>query len=222
MAGIRRLCLRAFRDGHKEEALRLLAQIQQPDQQLVHRAAYQGWLDLCQQLVENYKLSPSAKAEIFGDVYRPLHLACEYGRVEVVRYLLTLPSVLLTVNERDGGDGGLSALDLACKYEHLSVLELLLSEPSVHLPRDYLHTKNFAVLSFLSKKLLWSTQFFVMSYFHVFMAGNTASGKTTLTKAMVKKAEYSFSRFIPGNIESEMISKVKTLTAGICPSQCSG
>ena len=86
MADLSYLCSRAFREGRKEDALRLLAQVQQPDPHCVHWAAYYGWHDLCQQLVENYNLSPSDGADIFlnGVMYRPLHLACIDGRVEVV------------------------------------------------------------------------------------------------------------------------------------------
>ena len=119
MADLGVLCLRAFEDGHKEDALRLLSKVNQPDPKLVHWSAMNGWQDVCCQLVENYNLSPSYKAAIFGYgvMYMPLHLACEYGRVEVVKYLLTLPSVMLIVNECDGVGVGRSALELACRYE---------------------------------------------------------------------------------------------------------
>ena len=210
-------CLCAFEEGHKEDALRLLSQMQQPDQILIHFAALHGWHDLCEQLVEKYNLSPSDEADIFTGVYRPLHLACMVGSVELVKYLLTLPSVLLTVNEHDiGVDGGWSALERACVSEHLSLIEVLLSEPSIHMPNK-LHSDSYAVLSLLSRRMIWSTEFPVTSYFPVFMTGNTATGKTTLTKAMVQLTQNSHSRR-----DSKMVSGVKTLTAGICPSQCSG
>ena len=217
MADLREPCRRAFEDGHKDDALRLLAQVRQPYQDFVHWAAIHGWQDLCQQLVENYNLSPSDGADIFGYGFmrRPLHRACINGRVEVVEYLLTLPSVMLTVNEGDGGYGW-SALEWACKYEHLSVLELLLSEPSIHMPTNLL-SDNFDILSFLSRRISWRSEFSVMSYFHVFMVGNTAAGKTTLTEAMLQLADDSRSRH-----GGKMVSDVKTLTAEICPSQCSG
>ena len=217
MTDLRELCLRAFEYGRKEDALRLLAKVQHPDEHCVHWAARHGWEDLFRQLVENYNLSPAKEAAIFGggSMYRPLHRACKYGRVEVVKYLLTLPSVMLTVNEHDPGYG-LSAVEWACKCEHLSVLELLLNEPSIRMP-NHLPNDTFSVLSLLSKRMSWSTKFPVTSYFHVFMAGNTAAGKTTLTEAILQLTQYSL--FSPGG---KMVSNVKTLTAGICPSQCSG
>ena len=216
MTDLRELCQSAFCDGRKEDARRLLRNVQQPDPHLIHWSAWHGWTDVCQQLVEWYWLSPSNEEDIFGNgvIFRPLHLACEYGRVEVVKYLLTLPPVMLTVNECDGR--GWSALVCACKYEHLSVLELLVNEPSVHMPTN-LPSNKFTVLSLLFRRMSGSTEFPITPYFPVFMAGNTAAGKTTLTKAMLQLTQYSHSRH-----GGEMVTGVKTPTAGICPSQCLG
>ena len=221
MADLREPCRLAFASGRKELALRSLAQGQQPHPHVVHWAARHGWHDLCRQLVESYNLSPSDKAAIFigGVMCRPLHLACAYGRVEVVKYLLTLPPVMFTVNERDGdgvGVGAWSAIEWACRFEHLPVLELLLNEPSVLMP-SHLHSDDFFVLSLLSRRISWSTEFPVKSYFPIFMAGNTAAGKTTLTTAMLQLTQFSHSRH-----GDKMVTGVKTLTAGICPSRCSG
>ena len=213
MADLRQRCERAFRDGRKEDALTLLSKVEQPDPDLVFYSAGHGWLDVCRHLVEDYHLSPSYQ---YGG-YRPLHYACMYGRVEVVKYLLTLPPVMLTVNERDGGVGfGYSALEWACRGEHLSVIELLVSEPSVHMPNRLLSNK-FTVLSLLSRRMSGSTEFPITPYFPVFMAGNTAAGKSTLTKAMIELTQPTYSRH-----GGEMVTGVKTLTAGICPSQCYG
>ena len=46
MADLRDLCLRAFEDGRKEDALRLLSKVEQPDPHLVHYSAMHGWLDV--------------------------------------------------------------------------------------------------------------------------------------------------------------------------------
>ena len=222
MADLRDLCLHAFRVGPKEGALRLLSKVEQPDPHLVHFSAMWGWLDVCRQLVENYNLSPTKEATIYiGGIYyfKPLHLACLHGRVEVVKYLLTLPAVMLTVNEGRGGwygDRGSSPLELACRREHLSVIEVLVSKPSVHMPDD-LTSDKFPVLSLLSRIKSGSTEFPITPYFPVFMAGNTAAGKSTLTKAMLEVCINGCSRH-----GGRMVTGVKTLTAGIYPSQCSG
>ena len=216
MADQRERCLRAFRNGDKENALRLLSTVEQPEPVLVNWSAYWGWPDVCRQLVENYKLSPSDMAHIGGGcfMHRPLLLACGYDRVEVVKYLLTLPQIMLTVTEGEYGGGvGWSALEWACRDEHLSIIEVLVSEPSVHMP-NYLPSDKFTVLSLLSRRMSVSTEFPITAYFPVFMAGNTAAGKTTLTKALLTK--YSHSRH-----GGEMVTDVENLTAGICPSKCS-
>ena len=111
---------------------------------------------------------------------------------------------------------GRSPLEWACRYEHLSVIEVLVSEPSVHMP-DYLPSDKFPVLSLLSRRMSGSTEFPITPYFPVFMAGNTAAGKSTLTKAMLQLTQWDRSKH-----GGEMVTGVKTLTAGICPSQCSG
>ena len=216
MAELREQCWSAFYDGRKEDVLRLLPEVEQPHPDVVHYAATYGWQDVCQQLVENYNLNPSHERYIDGYGHRrPLHRACKLGRVEVVKYLLTLPSVILTVNERDEGGYGFSALRWACMGEHLSVIQVLISEPSVRMP-NYLPSDKFPILSLLSRRISGSTEFPITPYFPVFMAGNTAAGKTTLTKAMIELTHPHFSH------GGEMVTGVKTLTAGICPLQCSG
>ena len=214
MAVLREKCWCAFAYGHREDALILFQKldIDQLHQDLVYWAVKHGWVDIVQELVEKHHLSPSEKVDSIGG-QRPLHKACMMGSVEMVKYLLTCPSVLLTVNEEYGDR---SALDLACGNAHLSVIELLLKEPSVHMPNKQLHSDDFAVLSLLSTKMKWSTEFPIMPYFPVFMAGNSAAGKTTLTEAMLQLSHPSLSG------HDRMVSAIKTLTAGICPSQCSG
>ena len=217
MVELREWCLRAFEHGRKEEALRLLSKVEQPEPVLVHWSAYRGWPDVCRQLVEIYKLSPSDEAGLLGGGFmrRPLHWACECCQVEVVKYLLTLPTVKHTVNEC-GGDG-LSALELACGNLHMSVIEVLVSEPSVHMP-NHLDRNNLDILSLLSRiRTSETTEYPITAYFPVFMAGNTTAGKTTLTKALLQLTQQSRSRH-----GGDMVTGVKTLTAGICPSQCSG
>ena len=203
-------CLCAFRYCQKEDALRLLPKVQQPHQDLVLYAAKHGWHDILQDLIENYYLSSTDKGVIFSR-HGPLQIACAYNRAEVVKYLLTFPSVLLTVNDED--DDGMSALDHACYSVCPAAIEMLLTEPSVCMPNKKLYNHRFAILSLLSSKMNWSTELYINLHFPVFMAGNSGAGKTTLTTVMKRLTEYRY---------SDPVSEVKTLTAGICPTRCSG
>ena len=61
-------CVRAFTEGNKEEAKRLLKQVKQPkllkDEDgagLVHWAAKRGWLDIVKILIEECKCDPMIK-----------------------------------------------------------------------------------------------------------------------------------------------------------------
>ena len=132
-------------------------------------------------LVDHYKLCPTVK-DVYG--WSPLHWACVYGSATVVSYLLSLPTVLPTINDKEDVVGR-SALDLACILKHLPVIKLLLRQPSIIMPTNKLQSRNFDVLSLLSDRMEWSTEFDIEPYSRVFMAGNSGAGKTTLTTAIL-------------------------------------
>ena len=224
MADIGQSCLRAFINAERNRTHELLQLVQQPqnlkdddNRSLLHWAAIHGWHDICQILIEKYHLNATAKT-ISG--YTPLHIACLFGREQVVKHLLSLPTVLPTVNDEDVG--GWTALDLACANGQLPVIEMLVREPSVHMPIKRLRNSDFAILSLLSTRMEWSTVFHIRPLFRVFMAGNSAAGKTTLTTAMQSLAS---SIFTPPQRQQQchgLVTGVKTLTAGVCPTPCSG
>ena len=214
---LREQCLAAFSKGDKEAAVELLEKVQQPQSirnydgwTLVHYAAKWSWPDICRTLIDKYHLDPTEKTK-YGE--SPLHWACMEGRAKVVGYLLGLPTVLPTVNNED--DVGVSALVWACRYGRLSVVAMLTKLPSIRMPTEHLPSHQFSILSVLSSRMEWNSEFFIDPLFRVFMAGNTGAGKTTLTAAMQMLTKPSSSR------HAVMVSGVKTLTAGICPTQCS-
>ena len=218
MADVRDQCLDAFVSGQEEEARQLLPTVQHPQSltssdntTLLHLAALYGWHDMCHLLVDHYKLCPTDK-DVTG--WSPLHWACRHGSATVVSYLLSLPTVLPTINDKTVGGG--SALDLACIREYLPVIKLLLRQASIIMPTNILWSSKFDVLSLLSDRMEWSTEFDIEPYSRVFMAGNSGAGKTTLTTAILSLDPRS-------NVSHDgQVSGVKTLTAGICPTQCSG
>ena len=218
MADVRKQCLRAFFNGQKEVARKLLPTVPHPQSladpgnwTVVHYAAMHGWHDICQLLVEQYNMCPTDK-DVYG--WSPFHRACWCVSATVVSYLLSLPTVLPTIN--DGDMNGWSGLDYACYHEHLPVIQILLKEPSIIMTSNKLPSHNFAVLSLLSNRIKWSTKFDIEPYSRVFMAGNSGAGKTTLTTAMLSLDSSSCIS------HKGQVAVVKTLTAGICPSKCSG
>ena len=89
-------CLDAFRYGKKEEALKLLPKLSNPEtvidsywdsSTLMHHAARHGWGDVCKLLVEKYNCEPTA---VNYRHWSPLHFACWGGKENLVKYLITL------------------------------------------------------------------------------------------------------------------------------------
>ena len=229
MADLREQCVHAFRHGDKEIAQQLLPKLSQPymivdydswDMSLIHHAAKHGWDDICQILVEEYDCDPL----VFDrEGAYPLHWACAVGSVPTVEYLLLLDDVLMRVNDKDvNGD---TPLHSACAFARLPVIEFLLSQPDVSItetdnhgrtPIERLTKFNYAVLAEFSKRGMdGDTDIFVQPYFNVFMAGNTEAGKSTLTATMEELAQE-----IPS--QHGHVSGIKSHTAGVSPTQCTG
>ena len=223
-------CLDAFFTGNKEEVLKLLPKLHSPETvvdsrdpwkgcTLLHYAACNGWEDVCKLLVERCKCDPTS-VNHFGD--RPLHMACRLGKGAVVKYLISLPSVLRGINAKNVL--GTSPLHWACICNHYGVIEILLESNSVnlteennqkHTPLEYLFKDGYSALSRVADKIDWSTQVSVKSFFSVFLVGNSAAGKSTLVAAMLELTRYT-------PTQHGLISNVEELTAGVVPTQCRG
>ena len=86
-------CLNAFEKGNKEDAVRLLPQIQRPAKvtggewksSLLHYAARHGWLDVVIELATKYKCDINCKDKLG---YTPLHDAAIHDQLEVMKYLI--------------------------------------------------------------------------------------------------------------------------------------
>ena len=201
MEDVREKCLLAFDNGDKEKVIKLLPKMQKPQNTtfcylflnnctLVHFATRWGWDDVCQLLVQTYNCDPTAKDDRQSS---PLHWACFYGYVRVVDYLLRLPNVTRTINDKD--KDGDTPLNLAFNNTYTEVVEALLEVPSIAID--------------------WKTESFILPYFNIFMTGNSGSGKSTLAALLVELSQNSPS-------QHGKVSGVKTLTAGVCHMQCDG
>ena len=231
MVGVEQECLDAFCLGNKEEALKLLPILRSPETTirsgvahvkgwtLLHHAAANGWEDVCKLLVEKYNCEPTAVAD---NGWSPLHVACFFGKEVVVKYLVSLPSVLRNIDDKDNDCH--TPLYWACYSGKFAVVEILLQTNYVniteedkhgHTPFELLSKQGCSVLNRLASKIDWNTQLKVKSYFNVFLTGNTGTGKSTLAETMLE-----LTRDAP--TQHGRISNVKELTAGVVPTQCEG
>ena len=228
MAEVETECLDAFFLGRKEEALKLLPKLRSPETirdsscygyTLVHYAARHGWEDVSKLLIEAYKVSATA---VNDNDRSPLHRACSHGNEATVKYLLSLPSVLRTINDTDILD--YTPLHHACREGRFAVIEILLETNSVNIteennkgltPIELLRDYSYGLFTRLANKIDWSTQLLVKSFFNVFLVGNSAAGKSTLAAVMLE-----LTRDAP--TQHGRISNVEELTAGVVPTQCKG
>ena len=143
--------MEAFKRRDKDEVLLLLPCAVQPqlirnvtweDDTLLHHAAQCGWADVCRILVEEYHCKPD-DTDHFGRSV--LHMACEEGQVPVVKYLLTLKSVLgtATVEDRSG------RTSIEC-----------------------VNKNKYEIFSLFSCHVDFNMELRVKAYFKLFMAGN--------------------------------------------------
>ena len=120
-------CLDAFEKGNKEDAVRLLPQIQQPakvtggyytEASLLHHAVRRGWLDVVIELATKYKCNVNCK-DLNGDT--PLHYAAMDDQLEIMKYL---------INEQhcDPMKFYWTPLHSACFIGHLDITHYLISE----------------------------------------------------------------------------------------------
>ena len=230
-------CFDAFCYGKKEEALKLLPKLSNPgtvrdsryisqplyelycrNWTLLHYAAWNDQEDVCKLLVEKYNCDPT---DVDDDSRSPLHVACEYRCETSVKYLVTLPSVLRRINDKDYYR---TPLHWACLRSHISVIETLLETNAVKIneedrdgctPVEAFGLHAFYRLNIFAPKIDWNTQLPVKSFFGVFLVGNSGAGKSTLAAAMLELTQYE-------PTQHGRISNVEKLTAGIVPTQCTG
>ena len=138
--------MEVFAHRDKEQALQLLSSVNQPNtirstddfgdlpsgSTLLHYAARRGWSDVCRTLVEQYQCRVDETDDAGSNA---LHTACVFGEVAVVKYLLTLRSVLANIAARDRH--GRTPLErvTANKYEVLSLFASLV-DSRMELPVD--------------------------------------------------------------------------------------
>ena len=133
-----RVCVWEFKQGNKQDAERLLPQIEQPADirttihyiqdvwyvelvSLLHLAALHGWMDIVIGLITKYKCDINCKD---SRGHTPLHYAAINNRLEVVRYFINKQHCDPMTRDNDGD----TLLYLACSKGHLNIVQYLISE----------------------------------------------------------------------------------------------
>ena len=137
-------CVWAFNQGNKQDAERLLPQIEQPADirttymyscvpevwwyarlvSLLHLAAAHGWMDIIIDLITKYKCDTNCKD---SSGCTPLHYAARSNHLEMVRYFINEQHCDPMTRDNDGD----TPLHYACCYGHAHIVQYLLSTGKV-------------------------------------------------------------------------------------------
>ena len=122
-------CWRAFKNGEKEEAIRLLAFVNNPRRlkdndhtTILHWACYHGWIDIVMKLINEYQFHLK-----YRDCYNntPLHYACSQNRnLHIKRYLINECRCDPMIKNRSDN----TPLHNACRYGDIEMVQYLIGE----------------------------------------------------------------------------------------------
>ena len=135
---LERECAKAFKLGNKQDAERLLPQIEQPADittthyvpgvwwyarlvSLLHLAAVHGWMDIIIDLITKYKCDTNCKD---SRGLPPLHYAASNNHLEVVRYFINEQHC----DPMTRDNGGETPLHYAAIKNHLEVVRYFINE----------------------------------------------------------------------------------------------
>ena len=133
-------CLKAFQDGQKEEAVRLLSLAvdlhnltDSTGRTVLHLACYHGWTEIVMKLINEYHFDPTCK-DIAGNTL--LHTACKHRDMKLVRYLISECRCDLMFKNYKGNTSlhmlknykGNTSLHIACRYGDIEMVRYLSSE----------------------------------------------------------------------------------------------
>ena len=121
-------CLRAFRNGEKDEVVRLLPVVVNPqsyyNQQTILRwACYHGWIDIVRKLINEYQFDPKCRESTNDNT--PLHFACsQMGNLHIIQYLINE----CRCNPMSKNENGNTPLHVACIYGGIEMVRYLIGE----------------------------------------------------------------------------------------------
>ena len=121
-------CLKAFQDGQKEEAVRLLSLAvnlhnltDSTGRTVLHLACYHGWTEVAMKLINEYRYNPTC-TDMAGNT--PLHTACKHGDMKLVRYLISKCRCDLMFKNNKGN----TSLHIGCKHGDMKLVRYLISK----------------------------------------------------------------------------------------------
>ena len=122
-------CLRAFKDGRKEEAIKTLTYVVKPVevkdyymQTILHWACYHGWVDIVMMLINEFQFDTTCRD---SDGNTSLHMACrKKGNLTVIQYLINE----CHFDPMSKNYHGNTPLHLACKNKNMHVIRYLINE----------------------------------------------------------------------------------------------
>ena len=227
-------CLKAFKQGHKQNAERLLPQIKQPADirtkihniphledagtvSLLHLAASNGWVDVIINLITNYKCHPDCK-DSHGRT--PLHYATSNNHLEVIRYFINEQHCDPMTKDNEGE----TPLHLACNIGYANIVQYLLSTGKVDplaknkdgkTPVDLASTRSnsYHLLKLFQSFSQCKRDFPVHTYTKLILTGFSGAGKTTISQLILLLATKPAGFFSSGRVTGV----AEYLTAGIIP-----
>ena len=222
-------CLRAFIDGRKEEAIKTLPFVVNPDdikdyymQTILHWACYHGWIEIVIMLISEYQFDPMCRDNA-GNT--SLHMACrQKENLSMSQYLIDECRCDPMSKNNDGN----TALHVVCRYSPpcLPVIEYIVSTGKIDpLSKNKLgqtplmlvdQTFKENVKAVFAKFGRIQISHPVNSYVNVVLLGNPGVGKSTLAQVIIQRASGVFAS-IRGLFQ--YVKGVEFYTAGIIPSK---
>ena len=228
-------CLKAFKQGHKQNAERLLPQIKQPADirtkihniphledagtvSLLHLAASNGWVDVIINLITNYKCHLDCK-DSHGRT--PLHYATSNNHLEVIRYFINEQHCDPMTKDYEGE----TPLHLACNIGYTNIVQYLLSTGKVDpLAKNkdgktpmYLastQSNSYHLLKLFQSFPQCKRDFPVHTYTKLILTGYSGAGKTTISQLILLLATKPAGFFSSGRVTDV---EIEYHTAGIIP-----
>ena len=122
-------CLKAFKNGEKEEAIGLLPVVLNPhrlkdynQKTILHLACYHGWIDIVMKLINEYQFDLKCRD---SNDNTPLHFACfQKGNLHIIQYVIG-ECRCDPISKNNGGD---IPLHVACRKRHIEMVRYLIGE----------------------------------------------------------------------------------------------